>query len=221
MCVSSSTFVDGASFGTTFAHLFLMTFSNLVPDPLTPDSIYVPRIFGFRVHPSARQRPLAAAATVSEANINNCGTSPSVAVTAAAASTVKTSLGSEEILLPQSSPSLPVENDHSNASKLPLALPVGDNSTAVSAIHSESVLPEVSNENGTRNGKSEEKCLETRQQEKDDSDGNDNCIDSNSKLAQQQQNSRKRTPDYGEIINNKSSLKQSKRKKQQSIVENI
>jgi len=49
--------VDGACFGTTFPHLFLMTFSNLVPDPLTADSAYVPRVFGFRVHESARQAP--------------------------------------------------------------------------------------------------------------------------------------------------------------------
>jgi hypothetical protein len=48
--------VDGAAFGTTFPHLFLMTFSNLVPDRLPPDSAYVPRVFGFRVHMSARQR---------------------------------------------------------------------------------------------------------------------------------------------------------------------
>jgi hypothetical protein len=48
--------VDGAAFGTTFPHLFLMTFSNLVPDRLPPDSAYVPRVFGFRVHGSARQR---------------------------------------------------------------------------------------------------------------------------------------------------------------------
>eukprot|EP00536_Pseudo-nitzschia_multiseries_P005502 jgi/Psemu1/295906/fgenesh1_pm.103_\ len=48
--------VDGAAFGTTFPHLFLMTFSNLVPDPLPNDSAYVPRVFGFRVHMSARQR---------------------------------------------------------------------------------------------------------------------------------------------------------------------
>jgi len=48
--------VDGASFGTTFPHLFLMTFSNLVPDLLPADSAYVPRVFGFRVHRSARQR---------------------------------------------------------------------------------------------------------------------------------------------------------------------
>ena len=48
--------VDGAAFGTTFPHLFLMTFSNLVPDPLPTETIYVPRVFGFRVHQSARQR---------------------------------------------------------------------------------------------------------------------------------------------------------------------
>ena len=48
--------VDGAAFGTTFPHLFLMTFNNLVPDPLDSKSKYVPRVFGFRVHHSARQR---------------------------------------------------------------------------------------------------------------------------------------------------------------------
>jgi hypothetical protein len=53
--------VDGAAFGTTFPHLFLMTFSNLVPDRLPSDSAYVPRVFGFRVHSSARQRASGAA----------------------------------------------------------------------------------------------------------------------------------------------------------------
>ena len=52
----SASGVDGSAFGTTFPHLFLMTFSNLVPDPLPADSTYVPRIFGFRIHKSARQR---------------------------------------------------------------------------------------------------------------------------------------------------------------------
>lgn len=46
---------DGAAFGTTFPHLFLMTFSNLVPDPLPAESVYVPRIFGFRIHKSTAQ----------------------------------------------------------------------------------------------------------------------------------------------------------------------
>jgi len=53
---SGSGSVDGAAFGTTFPHLFLMTFNNLVPDGLTPDLAYIPRVFGFRVHQSARQR---------------------------------------------------------------------------------------------------------------------------------------------------------------------
>jgi hypothetical protein len=39
--------MDGAYFGTTFPHLFLMTFSNIVPPPLTAS--YVPRVFGFRI----------------------------------------------------------------------------------------------------------------------------------------------------------------------------
>ena len=34
----NSSGVDGAAFGTTFPHLFLMTFSNLVPDPLPAES---------------------------------------------------------------------------------------------------------------------------------------------------------------------------------------
>ncbi len=55
--------VDGAAFGTTFPHLFLMTFSNLVPDRLPPASAYIPRVFGFRVHLSARQRASAAASS--------------------------------------------------------------------------------------------------------------------------------------------------------------
>ena len=56
--------VDGAAFGTTFPHLFLMTFSNLVPDRLTADSAYVPRVFGFRVHMSARQRASASSSAL-------------------------------------------------------------------------------------------------------------------------------------------------------------
>ena len=63
--------VDGASFGTTFPHLFLMTFSNLVPDPLPADSAYIPRVFGFRVHQSARQAPLATAASPTQMIVVN------------------------------------------------------------------------------------------------------------------------------------------------------
>jgi hypothetical protein len=48
--------VDGAAIGTTFPHLFLMTFNNLVPDPLPQNSTYIPRVFGFRVHQSAHRQ---------------------------------------------------------------------------------------------------------------------------------------------------------------------
>ncbi|KAJ0246595.1 Casein kinase II subunit beta-3 [Hirschfeldia incana] len=40
--------IDGAYFGTTFPHLFLMTNGNLKPQK--PTQSYVPRIFGFKVH---------------------------------------------------------------------------------------------------------------------------------------------------------------------------
>lgn len=39
--------VDGAYFGTTFPHLYLMTFPQCVPEP--PPEPYVPRVFGFRI----------------------------------------------------------------------------------------------------------------------------------------------------------------------------
>ena len=45
--------IDGAYFGTTFPHLLLMTYPVLRP----PRSIekYVPRVFGFKLHETARQ----------------------------------------------------------------------------------------------------------------------------------------------------------------------
>lgn len=39
--------IDGAYFGTTFPHLFLMTYGYLKPQKCTVT--YVPRIFGFKV----------------------------------------------------------------------------------------------------------------------------------------------------------------------------
>jgi hypothetical protein len=43
--------VDGAYFGTTFPHLMLMTYPSYRP----PKSVekYVPRVFGFKLHPAA------------------------------------------------------------------------------------------------------------------------------------------------------------------------
>uniref|UniRef100_A0A7N0V2T7 Casein kinase II subunit beta n=1 Tax=Kalanchoe fedtschenkoi TaxID=63787 RepID=A0A7N0V2T7_KALFE len=40
--------IDGAYFGTTFPHLFLMTYAHLKPQKLSQS--YIPRIFGFKVH---------------------------------------------------------------------------------------------------------------------------------------------------------------------------
>lgn len=40
--------LDGAFFGTSFAHLFFITFDRLVPDPAR--EAYTPLIFGFKIH---------------------------------------------------------------------------------------------------------------------------------------------------------------------------
>jgi len=46
--VPGGNYIDGAFFGTTYAHLFLQTFSELRPPPVTQR--YVPRVFGFKIH---------------------------------------------------------------------------------------------------------------------------------------------------------------------------
>ena len=46
--VPNGNYIDGAFFGTTFPHLYLQTFSELVPPPQSTK--YVPRVFGFKVH---------------------------------------------------------------------------------------------------------------------------------------------------------------------------
>jgi len=43
--------IDGAFFGTTFAHLFFMTFPQLKPTH-RPQSV-IPKVYGFRIHPDA------------------------------------------------------------------------------------------------------------------------------------------------------------------------
>jgi casein kinase II subunit beta len=40
--------IDGAYFGTTFAHLFIQTYPNLAPQ-LKSRQKYIPKIFGFRI----------------------------------------------------------------------------------------------------------------------------------------------------------------------------
>lgn len=44
--------LDGAYFGTTFCHLFLLTHTDLIVTK--PPECYVPRIFGFRIHESSQ-----------------------------------------------------------------------------------------------------------------------------------------------------------------------
>ena len=44
--------VDGSFFGTSFAPFFFLVNSHLVPP--APPKPYIPRIYGFRVHPSVR-----------------------------------------------------------------------------------------------------------------------------------------------------------------------
>lgn len=43
--------LDGAYFGTTFAHLFLLLHPDTIP--LEPQQSYVPRIYGFRINASS------------------------------------------------------------------------------------------------------------------------------------------------------------------------
>eukprot|EP01114_Cavostelium_apophysatum_P015570 TRINITY_DN4265_c0_g1_i2.p1 TRINITY_DN4265_c0_g1~~TRINITY_DN4265_c0_g1_i2.p1 ORF type:complete len:270 (-),score=60.26 TRINITY_DN4265_c0_g1_i2:193-1002(-) len=47
--------IDGAYFGTTFPHLLLQTYPELVPTK--PQFSYVPRIFGFKIHKSSTNYP--------------------------------------------------------------------------------------------------------------------------------------------------------------------
>lgn len=43
--------IDGAYFGTTFPHLYLMTHPEMIP--VKPSQQYVPRVFGFKIHQSS------------------------------------------------------------------------------------------------------------------------------------------------------------------------
>lgn len=45
--------IDGAYFGTTFAHLLCMMFPDSVPNRTSSPRLYCPRIFGFKLHPSS------------------------------------------------------------------------------------------------------------------------------------------------------------------------
>lgn len=45
--------LDGAYFGTSFAHLFLLTYPHLVPQE--SPRLYVPRVYGFKIHKSVKE----------------------------------------------------------------------------------------------------------------------------------------------------------------------
>jgi hypothetical protein len=47
--------MDGAYFGSSFPHMFMLTFNDIIPD--APSSVYVPRIFGFKIHSSSNCLP--------------------------------------------------------------------------------------------------------------------------------------------------------------------
>jgi len=53
--LSRHTNLDGGYFGTTFPHLLLQTYPELVP--VKPSFSYVPRIFGFKIHRSSTNYP--------------------------------------------------------------------------------------------------------------------------------------------------------------------
>merc|ERR1711941_180570 len=48
--------IDGAYFGTTFAHLFFLTFPEL--KPTSKPQKYIPKIYGFKVHEDAYAKSL-------------------------------------------------------------------------------------------------------------------------------------------------------------------
>jgi len=208
--------IDGASFGTTFAHLFLMTFSNLVPDPLTPDSTYVPRIFGFRVHSTARQRPATPPLPKGAIHNNNTAATNVVAVSTineiATTTTPKT-----EIKSPQSQQSLGDNKDKWTTLSVVASTISNSAHNTINKSSSGLLLPEVLiNKNGSRNSVGEEEevaeinngITSMQQQQQEDSDNLET-------FPQQTNKKRSRNatdaPENGG--NNKLSLKQSKRKK--------
>ena len=52
---------DGAYFGTTFPHLLLLQYPDLIPDTTNTRMTYVPRVFGFAVNKEHPDSPFAKA----------------------------------------------------------------------------------------------------------------------------------------------------------------
>jgi casein kinase II subunit beta len=61
--------IDGAYFGTSFPHLLLATFPEIVPQK--PTNSYVPRIYGFKIHKSSAILNYANAQQLINSNSNN------------------------------------------------------------------------------------------------------------------------------------------------------
>jgi len=57
--------IDGAYFGSTFPHLFFLVFPEL--QPKDTKQCYLPRLFGFKLHPTSHERSLEAAQKLKEA----------------------------------------------------------------------------------------------------------------------------------------------------------
>lgn len=62
-------YVDGAYFGTTFPHFFLMQYPDHVPP--RPERKYTPRVFGYRIHKSSPSYQLAASTSGTNDNASN------------------------------------------------------------------------------------------------------------------------------------------------------
>eukprot|EP01068_Selenidium_serpulae_P007425 Selendium_serpulae@DN4706_c0_g1_i1.p1 len=48
--------LDGSFFGTTFPHIFCLVYESMMPQPVPSSSIYIPRIYGFRVNKNFKER---------------------------------------------------------------------------------------------------------------------------------------------------------------------
>ena len=51
-CAPECTNIDGACFGPTFPGLFFMSYEDLVPEQTS--EVYVPKVFGFKIHNSSK-----------------------------------------------------------------------------------------------------------------------------------------------------------------------